>query len=74
MNARTRRVDPHTLALHWNTAYPVGVAVDLREDSGSVTRTTTRSAAWVMGDHSAVVMVEGKSGGYDLTRITAVQS
>jgi hypothetical protein len=60
------------LVKHWNTVYAVGIDVDLREDDGAITRTKTRSEAWVMGEHSAVVMVEGKSGGYDLARVTPV--
>lgn len=70
--ARRGRQDPATLVAHWNAVYPVGMPVDLREDSGAITRTATRSPAWVMGGHSAMVMVEGRSGGYDLTRLAPV--
>jgi hypothetical protein len=69
---RFPRTNPATVVQHWNTAYRVGQVVDLRNDNGSVTRTATRSLAWVMGGHSAVVMVEGRTCGYDLTRMTPI--
>lgn len=60
----------------WNAAHPEGTDVDLREDSGALLRTKTRSIAWGLGDtdkpHTAVVSVNGKRGGWELARITAV--
>lgn len=50
-----------------------GILVDLTEDNGTVTRTETRSVAWMLGD-TAVVKVECKTGGYMLSRIKAVTS
>lgn len=50
----------------WNAAHPVGTKVTryrlirpLREPQ----ETVTRSEAWLMGGHSAMVMVEGVAGG-----------
>jgi hypothetical protein len=57
----------------WNARHPVGTAVLLREDDGRDTLTKTRSEAWVMGGHTAVVMVEGKRGGWDLERLRSVE-
>jgi hypothetical protein len=37
---------------------------------GSELTTKTRSEAWVMGEHTPVVMVEGIAGGYALDRVT----
>jgi hypothetical protein len=54
----------------WNKAHPVGSQVTLRLDNGTGVQTKTRSAAWVMGGHTAVVMVEGKTGGWALDRVT----
>lgn len=54
----------------------VGTPVVLREDNGELTFTKTRSEPWRLGEthgHRAgpwVVLVEGKSGGYSLERIT----
>lgn len=53
----------------WNVHRPVGTPVDVMLDDGTVKRTTTRSEAWVMGGHTAVVSVEGISGGYMLSRV-----
>lgn len=54
----------------FNEANPVGTAVNVRKDNGDIFRTVTRSAAWVMGGHTAMVLVEGISGGYMLERVT----
>ena len=50
----------------WNQKHPVGTRVmrykminPLREGNP----TKTRSAAWLMGGHSAMVLVEGVAGG-----------
>lgn len=54
------------LVTDWNANYPVGTPVTryklikpLREPQ----ETRTRSAAWLMGGHTAMVMVEGVAGG-----------
>ena len=52
-----------------------GTPVVLREDNGELTFTRTRSEPWQLGGNNAatgawVVLVEGKSGGYSLERIT----
>lgn len=54
----------------WNKAHPEGTAVKVRKDDGAILTTRTRSNAWVMGGHSAVICVVGISGGYDLDRVT----
>jgi hypothetical protein len=54
----------------WNACFPPGTEVDLVEDGGKkVTRTRTRSQAWQTSDGSPLVLVEGRSGGYTLSRI-----
>lgn len=59
----------------WNTSHPVGTPVTryrlinpLREP----VETKTRSAAWVMGSHSVMVMVEGISGGVLLESVKLI--
>lgn len=47
----------------------VGTPVLVTLDDGKLWQTKTRSEAWVLGDHTAVVMLEGKSGGYLLERV-----
>ena len=50
----------------WNAAYHIGTPVTrykLIQPLREPVVTKTRSAAWVMGGHSAMVMVEVVSGG-----------
>lgn len=61
-----KRPNPQDAVDKWNAKYPIGTRVTryklinpLREPS----ETKTRSEAWVMGGHSAMVMVEGVAGG-----------
>lgn len=53
----------------WNQHRPTGTKVEVRLDDGSIRNTTTRSEAWLMGGHTAVIMLEGISGGYMLERV-----
>lgn len=59
-------------AMAWNERHPIGTPVAVTQDNGSVVESKTRSPAWVMGDHTAVVMYEGRSGGYLLSRVRAL--
>jgi hypothetical protein len=50
----------------WNKKYPIGTPVTrykLIDPLEDPVETETRSEAWVMGGHSAMVMVKGVSGG-----------
>ncbi|HEV2210818.1 MAG TPA: hypothetical protein VG167_18755 [Verrucomicrobiae bacterium] len=57
----------------WNRLNAVGTEADVRLDDGRMMRTKTRSEAWLMGGHTAMVMVEGISGAYRLDRVTKVE-
>lgn len=59
-------------AKEWNDRHPVGTPVAVTQDNGSIVTSKTRSEAWVMGGHTAVVMYEGRSGGYLLSRFRAL--
>lgn len=48
---------------------PEGSPVLLVNDAGLYELTKTRSAPWKLGHGALVVMVEGRSGGYDFGRI-----
>jgi hypothetical protein len=53
----------------WNSAHPVGTPVvryKLINPKREPVTTATRSAAWLMGGHTGVVMVEGIAGGISL--------
>jgi hypothetical protein len=55
---------------------PIGTPVVVRKDDGSDFHSKTRSAPWMLGEdgngkggHTAVIMVEGITGGYSLERV-----
>lgn len=53
----------------WNQNHKVGNRVRVTLDNGEYWFTRTRSRAWLLGHGQAVVMLEGKAGGYDLSRV-----
>lgn len=55
----------------WNEQHPEGTAVVVTKDDRSELETVTTSKAWMVGGHTAVVMVQGISGGYLLDRVRA---
>lgn len=56
-------------AEEWNQKTPFGTPVVLRLDDGSEFRTKTRSGAFVIPSGQILVQVEGKAGGYLLSRV-----
>ncbi len=54
----------------WNLKHHVGMPVIVLRDDGSEFETTTRSTAWLLGGHSAVIQVEGIAGSYSLSRVS----
>lgn len=65
-----RRPDQRDMVTEWNHLNPEGTKVNVRKDNGSIFETTTRSAAWLMGEHTAVILVDGIAGGFALERVT----
>ena len=57
-------------AEEFNSKAPIGTPVIYTNDSGVKEDCKTRSRAWNFGDGTAVVMLDGKTGGDDLERIT----
>ena len=56
----------------WNASHPVGTPVmryKLIEPLREGNETKTRSEAWIMGGHSAMVMVDGVAGGVCLESV-----
>ena len=53
----------------WNKVHAIGAPVIVRDDHGKERKTKTRSEAWVMGGHTAMILLEGISGGYMLERV-----
>ena len=72
-NARRRQLSGAHTTESWNAAYPVGTRVrywPVYPPQGiPPVDTTTRSEAWMLGDGSVVVLVEGKSGGVHLSHV-----
>ncbi len=59
----------------WNTAHPIGTPVTrykLIDPLADGSPTKTRSEAWIMGGHSAMVMVEGVAGGVCLESVVPI--
>lgn len=56
----------------WNAQHEIGTTVIVRRDSGQEVRTETRSQAWVLSGHTAVIMLNGISGCYSLDRVRPV--
>jgi hypothetical protein len=53
----------------WNRLHKPGISVLVTLDGGKLWFTKTRSEAWNLGHGQPVVMLEGKTGGYDLSRV-----
>ena len=60
-------------AAEWNAAHKPGIGVLVVLDNGSLWHTKTRSEAWNLCHGQPVVMLEGKSGGYDLSRVAPME-
>lgn len=70
MTAALRR-SPEEAVSEFNRRFPVGSEVMLKKDFEDVpVRTRTRSEAFVMCGHSAVVFLEGVSGCYLTTHVS----
>lgn len=72
MKTRNPKTDPAKAADDFNARTPIGTPVEVRLDNGTTRRTRTRSGAFVLGGHTAVVMLEGITGGYLLERVVAL--
>lgn len=57
----------------WNQKHRPGIGVLVKLDDGKLWHTKTRSEAWELGHGQAVIMLEGKVGGYDLQRVKPME-
>ena len=71
MKKRPSITDQIRSVAEWNDRYPIGTECTVEMDSGEIRLTKTRSSAWMLSGHTAVVMIEGISGGYPLSRVRA---
>ena len=60
-------------AAEWNAAHRPGIGVLVKLDDGKLWHTKTRSEAWELGGGQPVVKLEGRTGGYDLNRVTPME-
>lgn len=70
MNLKSRKKKAEAACAAW--VHPEGTPVAVLRDCGEVLETRTRSMPWVLGE-TAVILVEGISGGYSLDRVTVRQ-
>ena len=59
-------------ARHWNEQNAIGTVVEVTLDDRSIKETKTASEAWVLGGHTAVIKLEGISGGFSLSRVRPI--
>ena len=67
-NARIQELEVE----NWNLRHQVGVDVEVTMDNREVRKTKTRSQAFMLSGHSAVIHLEGIAGAYLLARVRAV--
>lgn len=70
----TRHPKPQEAVDAWNAKHRPGISVAVIKDSatGDAIITETTSEAWVMGGHTAVIMLADISGCYMLDRVKPV--
>lgn len=68
------RSELERICKNWNAKHAVGKWVRVRRDDGSQLITKTRSEAWVLSGHTAVIMVEQITGAYLLDRVTPIDT
>lgn len=73
MKSEWKPAEQATMVARWNERHRIGAEVNVTRDDGSIMSTRTRSDAWLLGGHTAVIMVEGITGGYALERVSENQ-
>lgn len=64
-----KRPNPNIAVEDFYNNYAIGQQVRVTKDDGSVLETVTTSDPWVLGGHTAVIMLEAISGCYALDRV-----
>ena len=70
---KKQRAAQEALVEEWNKNHPIGTTVDVKVGNNMTTRTETTSEAWLMGGHTAMIMLEGISGGCAVIRVTGAE-
>lgn len=67
-----RGLKENTRMVHeWNAKHQPGVMVKVTMDDGTMRETVTNSEAWLLGGHTAVILLVGIGGAYALDRVKA---
>ena len=75
MKNTAKNIKEYQDMVQFNFENPIGTAVIVTEDDGSKTNSVTTSLAWMVGQdgeylgHTAVIGLEGKRGGFMLSRV-----
>ena len=64
---------PHKAVAEWNRHNDVGELITYRRDDGSIVRTRTSTPAAVLGNHTAVIWLQGIAGCVALERVKSVR-
>lgn len=65
-----RRLEARWAVERWNACVPVGTLVRVTRDDGRHLARMTRSEAWLVGDDTPVILLDGIRGAYLLDRCT----
>jgi hypothetical protein len=68
---RLHEAEQEIIMLKWQAEHPSPIDVELTDDFGRKHLTRTRSEPWMLCG-TAVILVDGRSGGYRLDRLTPV--
>lgn len=69
MSKRPNPMKQAKMVKDWNATYPVGTAVKVRMDDGTIKDSKTIAEASLLGGHTAVAWLEGFRGCFDLERV-----
>jgi hypothetical protein len=72
MKKRPKKKDQAALVASWAKA-PIGTDVMVTLDSGEEKMTKTSSEPFMLGAHTACIMLDGISGAYSLERVRQVE-
>lgn len=73
MRRKTTTKQQEQSVFNWNQENTVGCACEVKTDIGTTIKTHTKSEAYLLGGHTAVILVENISGCYMLSRVTPIK-
>ena len=67
-----RELESRRAIEEFNKSSKIGMTVTVKDDNGVLSKTITASDAFLLGGHTACIMLENKRGAYNLTRVKKV--